>query len=67
MGINFAHFNRRENRRLLMIVDHKNTPHLGPDNITILRGTVKNAAASLQNRAVLVHSTNIVAAHIRFQ
>ena len=57
VGISFSPFNRRENRRSLASFDHKEIAHLGAFKIArFCGGAVKNAAATAENRAILVHS-----------
>ena len=57
MGISFVHFNRRENRRLLAIFDRKEIAHLGALKIArFCGGAAKIAAATAENRMILVHS-----------
>ena len=57
MGIKFVPFNRRENRRSLAIFFAEEIAHLGALNIArFCGGAVKIAAATAENRAVLVHS-----------
>ena len=57
MGIKFVPFNRRENRRSLAIFFAEEIAHLGALKIArFCRGAVKIAAATAENRAILVHS-----------
>ena len=58
MGIKFVHFNRRENRRSLAIFFAEEIAHLGALKIArFCGGAVKKiAAATAENRAILVHS-----------
>ena len=57
MGIKFVPFNRRENRRSLAIFFAKEIAHLGALKIArFCGGAVKIAAATAENRAILVHS-----------
>ena len=57
MGIKFVPFNRRENRRSLAIFFAEEIAHLGALKIArFCGGAVKIAAATAENRAILVHS-----------
>ena len=57
VGIKFVPFNRRENRRSLAIFFAKEIAHLGALKIArFCGGAVKIAAATAENRAILVHS-----------
>ena len=57
MGIKFLLFNRRENRRSLAIFFAEEIGHLGALKIArFCGGAVKIAAATAENRAILVHS-----------
>ena len=57
MGIKFVPFNRRENRRSLAIFFAEEIAHLGALEIArFCGGAVKIAAATAENRAILVHS-----------
>ena len=57
MGIKFFPFNRRENRRSLAIFFAEEIAHLGALKIArFCGGAVKIAAATAENRAILVHS-----------
>ena len=59
MGISFSPFNRRENRRSLASFDRKEIAHLGASKIArFCGGAVKIAAATAENRAILVHSAS---------
>ena len=52
MGICFAPFNRRENRRSLAIFDREEIVHLGALKLVrICRGAVKFTATAAENRA----------------
>ena len=57
MGIKVLLFNRRENRRSLAIFFAEEIAHLGALKIArFCGGAVKIAAATAENRAILVHS-----------
>ena len=57
VGIKFVPFNRRENRRSLAIFFAVEIAHLGALKIArFCGGAVKIAAATAENRAILVHS-----------
>ena len=57
VGIKSVPFNRRENRRLLAIFFAEEIAHLGALKIArFCGGAVKIAAATAENRAILVHS-----------
>ena len=57
MGIKLVPFNRRENRRSLAIFFAEEIAHLGALKIArFCGGAVKIAAATAENRAILVHS-----------
>ena len=57
VGIKFVPFNRRENRRSLAIFFAEEIAHLGALKIApFCGGAVKIAAATAENRAILVHS-----------
>ena len=57
VGIKFVPFNRRENRRSLAIFFAEEIAHLGASKIArFCGGAVKIAAATAENRAILVHS-----------
>ena len=57
MGTNFSHFLRRRNRGSLAIFFAEEIAHLGASKkIAIFGGAVKIAAATAENRAILVHS-----------
>ena len=57
VGIKFAPFSRRENRRSLAIFFAEEIAYLGALNIArFCGGAVKIAAATAENRAILVHS-----------
>ena len=56
MGISLAHFNRRENRRSLAILDRKEIAHLGAVKIARFCGGAVKIAATAENHAILVHS-----------
>ena len=57
VGIKLVPFNRRENRRSLAIFFAKEIAHLGALKIARFSGgAVKIAAATAENRAILVHS-----------
>ena len=57
VGIKFVPFNHRENRRSLAIVFAEEIAHLGALKIArFCGGAVKIAAATAENRAILVHS-----------
>ena len=58
MGIRFLRFCRRENRRSLASFDRKEIAHLGAIRIAQFCGgeRLKIAAATAENRAILVHS-----------
>ena len=57
VGIKFVPFNRRENRCSLAIFFAEQMAHLGALNIArFCGGAVKIAAATAENRAILVHS-----------
>ena len=57
MGIKFAPFSRRENRRSLAISFAEEIAHLGALKIArFCGGAVPIAAATAENRAILVHS-----------
>ena len=57
MGIKFVPFNRRENHRSLAIFFAEEIAHLGALEIArFCGGAVKIAAATAENRAILVHS-----------
>ena len=57
VGIKFVPFNRRENRRSLAIFFAEEIAHLGALKIArFCEGAVKIAAATAENRAILVHS-----------
>ena len=57
VGIKFVPFNRRENRRSLAIFFAEEIAHLGAlKNARFCGGAVKIAAATAENRAILVHS-----------
>ena len=57
VGIKFIPFNRRENRRSLAILFAEEIAHLGALKIArFCGGAVKIAAATAENRAILVHS-----------
>ena len=57
VGIQFVPFNRRENRRSLAIFFAEEIAHLGASKIArFCGGAVKIAAATAENRAILVHS-----------
>ena len=57
MGISFVRFYCRENRRSLASFDRKEIAHLGAiKTARCCGGAVKNAAATAENRAILVHS-----------
>ena len=57
MGVKFVPFNRRENRRSLAIFFAEEIAHLGALKIArFYGGAVKIAAATAENRAILVHS-----------
>ena len=57
VGIKIVPFNRRENRRSLAIFFAKEIAHLGALKIArFCGGAVKIAAATAENRAILVHS-----------
>ena len=60
MGIKFVPFHRRENRRSLAIFFAEEIAHLGALKIArFCGGAVKIAAATAENRAILVHSVVI--------
>ena len=57
MGIKFVPFNRRENRGSQAIFFAEEIAHLGALKIArFYGGAVKIAAATAENRAILVHS-----------
>ena len=57
MGIKFGPLNRRENRRSLAIFFAEEIAHLGALKIArFCGGAVKIAAATAEDRAILVHS-----------
>ena len=57
MGIKFVPFNRRESRRSPAIFFAEEIAHLGALKIArFCGGAVKIAAATAENRAILVHS-----------
>ena len=57
VGIKFVPFNRRENRRSLAIFFAEEIAHVGALKIArFCGGAVKIAAATAENRAILVHS-----------
>ena len=57
MGIKFVPFNRRENCRSLAIFFAEQIAHVGALKIArFCGGAVKIAAATAENRAILVHS-----------
>ena len=57
VGMKFVPFNRRENRRSLAIFFAEEIAHLGALKIArFCGGAVKIAAATAENRAILVHS-----------
>ena len=57
VGIKFVPFNRRENRRSLAIFFAEEIAHAGALKIArFCGGAVKFAAATADNRAILVHS-----------
>ena len=61
VGIKFVPFNRRENRRSLAIFFAEQIAPLGASKIArFCGGAVKIAAATAENRAILVHSVSEV-------
>ena len=66
MGIKFVPFNRRENRRSLAIFFAEEIGHVGALKIArFCGGAVKIAAATAENRAILVHSDKSLKADFR--
>ena len=60
MGIKFLPFPRRENRRSLAIFFAEEIAHVGALKIArFCGGAVKIAAATAENRAILVHSGSL--------
>ena len=63
MGIKFVPFNRRENRRSLAIFFAEEIAHVGALKIArFCGGAVKIAAATAENRAILVFTRTSLAA-----